>query len=152
MILKPGVYEWITIATGNVIFEPGVDATDQETHPGKVGVLELLPSTLINIGVLGSSFSPLDSPSSPFDGMMIYQRRHDRRPIVLVQENLLGPGTISGTIYSKWGHLLLAGKGNLDIRIAAGTLRLLALLDMEIAPSWKLDPAYDVYLVESTPL
>ncbi|UUO07226.1 pilus assembly protein TadG-related protein [Blastopirellula sp. J2-11] len=190
-LLRPGVYEWINIVTGNVIFEPGVyvirskspltqlsltmlaanvqahgvmfyitdnnsysvhspgvDAFDGETHPGNVGALELLPSAVINIGVLGSSYSPLNSPSSPYDGMMIYQRRHDRRPIVLVQENLLGPGTISGTLYSKWGHLLLAGKGTFDTRIVTGTLRIIALLDVDIAPTWKLDPAYEVYLVE----
>ncbi|MFI4876684.1 MAG: pilus assembly protein TadG-related protein [Blastopirellula sp. JB062] len=191
IVLRPGVYDWITIATGNIIFRPGVyvirgkdpltqlsltvlaanvraegvmfyitdnngysvhapgvDAADGESHPGNVGLLELLPSVVLNIGVLGSRYTPLDSPGSPYHGMMIYQRRHDRRPIVLVQENLLGPGTISGTLYTKWGHLLLAGKGTFDARLVAGTLRILALLDVRIAPSWKLDPAFDVYLVE----
>ncbi|PQO26462.1 pilus assembly protein TadG-related protein [Blastopirellula marina] len=191
VVLNPGVYEWITIATGNIVFNPGVyvirgkdpltqlsltilaanvqadgvmfyitdnssysvlspgvDATDGETHPGNLPLLDVLPSTVINIGVLGSNYSPLSSPGSPYDGMMIYQRRHDRRPIVLVQENLLGPGTIQGTVYSKWGHLLLAGKGTFDLRLVSGTLRILALLDVEIDPVEKLEPAYDVYLVE----
>jgi hypothetical protein len=80
--------------------------------------------------------------------MLIYQRRLDRRPIVLVQENLLGPGQLHGTVYSKWGHVVLAGKGSYDARFVAGTMRIVALLDMQISPSVRLPAAQDVFLVE----
>jgi hypothetical protein len=98
-------------------------------------VTNTLPVAAINIGLLGSRLSGLNDPASPFDGMLIYQRRHDRRPIAIVQENLLGAGQLSGTIYSKWGHVILAGKGDLDARFVVGTMRIVALLDMEIRPS-----------------
>jgi len=106
------------------------------------------PCTFINIGLVGSSMSGLNSPSSPFHNMLIYQRRHDRRPIVLLQENLLGPGQMTGTVYSKWGHLVLAGQGSYDARFVVGTLRFFALVDMQVSPSNLLPPAEDVFLVE----
>ena len=62
-----------------------------------------------------------------FNGMMIYQRRQDRRPVVLIQENLLGPGTIGGTVSAKWEHVILAGIGTYDARIVAGTMRLIVV-------------------------
>src|SRR6185503_14119148 len=106
------------------------------------------PCAVINIGLLGSTFSGLSDPSSPFNEVLIYQRRHDRRPIILVQENILGAGQMRGTIYSKWGHVVLAGKGTYETRFVVGTLRLFALLDMDVQPSGLLPPANDVYLVE----
>lgn len=121
------------------------------TYGGKTVVgLPLIgpPVTVINMGVLGSSFSGLNDPTSPFNGMVIYQRRTDRRPIVLVQENLLGPGQLSGTVYSKWGHVILAGKGVYDARFVSGTMRIIALLDLAIRPSTLLPAAQDIYLVE----
>src|SRR5262249_6041312 len=106
------------------------------------------PSAVINFGLTGSSFTPLASSGSPFNGMMIYQRRQDRRPIVMIQENLVGPGTIQGTVYAKWGHVLLAGMGTYDARFVAGTMRLVALATLNINPSTLFPPARDVYLVE----
>ena len=130
-MLNPGVYDWIEIVTGRVVFNPGVyvirgvnpltriglnilagrvtangvmfymtnstgysagagspDSADGETVPAVPGLGSLLPSAVINIGLLGSQFTPLDDPSSPFDGMSIYQRRQDRRPIVILNDDL----------------------------------------------------------------
>ncbi len=67
---------------------------------------------------------------------------------MFVQQNLLLGGSFAGNIYAKWGHVILAGKGDYDSAIVAGTMRLIALLDMEITPSRPLPPAYDVFLVE----
>ncbi|MBA2112944.1 pilus assembly protein TadG-related protein [Bremerella alba] len=193
--LRPGVYEWITVLTGRVEFEPGVyiirnsdpltqisltilagqvqadgvmfyitdnagyspnsgspDAFDGETRPDDGGlladVLGLLPSAVVNVGLLGSDIRPISDSGSPFDGFSFYQRRMDRRPMVFVQENLLGNGSLEGNIYSKWGHVILAGKGTFDARFVVGTLRIIALLNMDIRPSVDLPPAYDVYLAE----
>ncbi len=143
-----GVMFYIT-NTGSYSVTSGTpDATDLETSPPYQDVSNLLPSTVINIGLLNSTWRGLNAPGSPFDGMLIYQRRHDRRPIVLVQENILGAGTFQGTVYSKWGHVILAGKGNYDARFVAGTMRIVALLDCKIAPTAKLPAAQDVFLVE----
>ena len=128
------------------------DSLDGESRPDGGGLLAdvvgLLPSAVINIGLLGSDISPIDDASSPFDGFSFYQRRKDRRPMVFVQENLLGNGSLAGNIYSKWGHVILAGKGTFDARFVVGTLRIIALLDMDIRPTVDLPPATDVYLAE----
>jgi hypothetical protein len=190
-VLNPGVYDWIEIVTGRVVFNPGVyvirgvnpitriglnvlagqvtadgvmfyltnstgysagaglpDSGDGETAPAVPGLGTLLPSAVINVGLLGSRFSPLDDASSPFNGMTIYQRRQDRRPIIILNDDLLGIGSFAGRIYSKWGHVIMAGKGTYDVSIVAGTLRLLAVLNMTMAPSDLLPPAEDVFLVE----
>ncbi|PQO38772.1 hypothetical protein C5Y96_02505 [Blastopirellula marina] len=141
--------------TDNAGYSPTLgtpDASDGETRPDAGGLLAdvvgLLPSAVVNIGLLGSDISPINDSSSPFDGFSFYQRRTDRRPMVFVQENLLGNGSLAGHIYSKWGHVILAGKGTFDARFVVGTLRIIALLDMDIRPTIDLPPAYDVYLAE----
>jgi hypothetical protein len=143
-----GVMFYITDTTD---YTPGSglpDATDGQTAAPVPGSSNTPPCAVINIGLLGSSYSGLNNAASPFNGLLIYQRRFDRRPIIVVQENLLGPGQLRGTVYSKWGHIVLAGKGAYDARFVVGTMRLIALLDMQIRPSVLLPPAQDVYLVE----
>jgi Flp pilus assembly protein TadG len=189
--LSPGVYDWITIVTGKVVFQPGVyivrgrhpltqhslylaagevqaegvmfyltdtagyspdavnpDASDGETQPPAPSTATLIPSAVVNLGLLGSSFSPLNSPGSPFHGMMIYQRRADRRPIVFVRDNLLASARFEGTVYAKWGHVILSGAGDYDARFVCGTMRLITLLEMNLRPTSLLPPANDVFLVE----
>lgn len=124
------------------------DVADDSRSPNASSVPGMLPSVSINLGLLGSRFSGLEDPSSPFHGLFIYQRRNDRRPIVLVQENLLGTGQLRGAIYAKWGHVLLAGRGTFDARVVAGTMRLLVLADLSIEPTTLFPPAQDVFLVE----
>jgi len=191
-VLHPGVYDYITIVSGRVIFEPGIyiirgkhpvtqmslslvvgqvtaegvmfyitdspgyspnsgapDNHDGETEPATPGVLDVLPSAVLNIGLLGSRFSPLNAPGSPYNGLLLYQRRADRRPIVIVQENLL-PGTLfTGRIYAKWAHVILAGiGGTYDASFVCGSFRSLVVTDVTLAPSNPLPPAQDVFLVE----
>jgi Flp pilus assembly protein TadG len=124
------------------------DAIDGQSNAPLPGSSNTPPCAVINIGLLSSTYRGLSDSGSPFDGLFIYQRRFDRRPIILVQENLIGPGQLRGTMYSKWGHVILAGKGTYDARFVVGTMRLIALLDMQIRPSILLPPAEDVYLVE----
>jgi len=124
------------------------DANDGQTTAPLPGTSNTPPCAVINIGLLSSSYTGLNDAASPFNGLFLYQRRLDRRPIILVQENLIGAGQLRGTMYSKWGHVVLAGKGTYDARFVVGTMRLVALLDMQIRPSVLLPPAEDVYLVE----
>jgi hypothetical protein len=124
------------------------DSGDGETAPTGPVETSLVPSVLIQASLLGSGISGLDDPGSPFDGMVIYQRRHDRRPIVIAHQNLLGSGTFSGVVYAKWGHVVFVGNGVYDARFVCGTLRVLTLFDSTLAPSQLLPPAQDVLLVE----
>ncbi|HWL09986.1 MAG TPA: pilus assembly protein TadG-related protein [Planctomicrobium sp.] len=190
-ILEPGVYEWIEVVSGQVIFRPGVyiirnvnpltgialsvvggqitaegvmfyitsntnysaitggaDAAEGQTPPPPLNQTTLLPSVVINLALLGSSYSGLNDSGSPFHGITIYQQRHSRKPMVLVAEQLLGPASISGMIYSKWGQLIFAANGNYDLRIVAGTARIVNVLQTTLSPSQKLPPATDVFLVQ----
>ncbi len=188
--LQPGVYDWIEVISGQVVFSPGVyiirnvnpltgislniaggtvtasgvmfyitnstsydastgvpDSSDGSTRPAQSLPGSLLPSILINAALPGSTYTPLRG-SSPFSGMLIYQRREDLRPIVIADLGLLGPNALQGTIYAKWGHVLLMADGTYDLRIVSGTARLLSVLGITLAPSTLLPPAQDVYLVE----
>jgi hypothetical protein len=124
------------------------DSSDGETAPAVSEVSHLTPSVIIQGSLLGSGISGLNDPGSPFDGMVIYQRRMDRRPIVIVQQSLLGAGRFSGTVYAKWGHVVFAGNGTYDASFVCGTMRVLTVFDTTFAPSKLLPPARDVLLVE----
>lgn len=189
--LRPGVYDWIQVVTGPVVFDPGVyiirdvnpvsriglsilagpvtaegvmfyftnssgysptsgapDRFDGETAPGSPGVLTLFPSALINGGILSSRFSGLNSPGSPFHGLVMYQRRQDRRPILILGLPVLGSSSFSGNIYAKWGSVILGGTGTYRSALSVGSLRILDVLDCRIEPTSPFPPAYDVFLVE----
>jgi hypothetical protein len=108
----------------------------------------LTPSVVINAALLGSNYSGLNDSQSPFYGMLVYQRRLDPRPIVVAHESLIGGGSVAGAMYAKWGHVAFTGAGVYDIRIVSGTARLITALGMTIAPTNRLPPAKDVFLVE----
>lgn len=188
--LYPGVYDYIQILTGKVVFNKGIyiirgknpltniplqiiggevkaegvmfyitnssnysattgapDAGDGEAAPAST-LGTNFPSAVINVGLLGSKFTPLNSPGSPFNGMFIFQRRADRRIMVIARDTLLTNGSFSGTIYSKWGHLVIAGMGSFDTRLVVGSMRFANILDCEIDPTSRLPAAKDVYLVQ----
>jgi Flp pilus assembly protein TadG len=189
-VLHPGVYEWIDVTSGQVVFEPGVyiirgvnpvtgislvisagtvtangvmfyltnstgynavtgapDAADGELPPTSTFPGTLLPSAVINLAITGG-FSPLDDSDSPFHGLIIYQRRQDYRPVVILHQSALLGGSFAGTVYAKWGHLTFLGNSTYDCRFVTGSARLVAVTSMTIAPSVLLPPARDVFLVE----
>jgi Flp pilus assembly protein TadG len=124
------------------------DAGDGETAPLIAGPSLLVPSVFIQASLLGSGISGLNAAGSPFDGMVIYQRRVDRRPIVIAHQNLIGSAQFSGTVYSKWGHVIFAGNGTYNARFVCGTMRVVTLFDTTLEPTSLLPPAQDVLLVE----
>ncbi|WP_166819650.1 pilus assembly protein TadG-related protein [Thalassoroseus pseudoceratinae] len=190
--LEPGVYEWINVISGRVVFEPGVyivrgvnpltgiavaltagtidaegvmfyvtdsgtfspwtgfpDISDSSDSPPPNHLSSLLPSVVINTALPGSKIHGLDDPGSPYDGLLVFQRRQSRNPIALVASDLLLLGSdFSGSIYSKWGQVLFVGQGTYDLTFACGTLRIVNVLDCNLTPSKPLSPASDVYLVE----
>ena len=143
-----GVLFYITNSAGYDASSGAPDASDGDDAPAGGGVGSLLPSAVVNNLLLGSNITGLDDPASPYDGMVIYQRRHDRRPIVVAQTSFLSTGGISGQVYAKWGHVALLGDGQYDLSIVAGTARVITLGTTHIAPQAPLPPARDVYLVE----
>lgn len=142
-----GVMFYITNSPGYTAASGLPDANDGSTAPPAPGVLTLLPSAVINLALPTCDISGLNDPSSPFHGITIYQRRMDRRPIALVTGLLGGPG-VQGTVYAKWGHIILASRGNVNCSFVGGTVRIVTTLPTTIAPSQLLPPAQDVYLLE----
>ena len=124
------------------------DNGDGDNQPPAPGLLTLVPSVVLNIGLPGSTFSPISSPASPFNGISLFQRRFDRRPVVFVQQPLLGGGSFAGGIYAKWAHVMLVGEGTFNCSVVAGTMRVVELLDCTIAPPSFLPPVQEVFLVE----
>lgn len=125
------------------------DAGDDPSASLGNTLLTTLPSATILPLLDGAHITGLNDPGSPFDGLLIYQRRLDRRPIIIEAQQLLGSGDISGTIYSKWGHVVfLGGFGTYDLRFVCGTMRVVTVTETTLAPSEPLPPATDVLLVE----
>jgi hypothetical protein len=125
------------------------DAGENSNAAPSNPVSSLVPSTLIVSLLSGGSITGLSDPTSPFNGMLIYQRRMDRRPIIIEAQQLLGGGAISGTVYSKWGHtIFLGGAGSYDLRFVTGTMRVLTVTDTTLAPTSLFPPAQDVFLLE----
>jgi hypothetical protein len=74
------------------------------------------------VTINGSSVSlqGLKNASSPFDGMLFYQRRWNTQDI-----NLQGNGStneFNGTLYAKWAQFKLTGSGTYNAQIIAGTV------------------------------
>ncbi len=143
-----GVLFYITNSAAYDVTTGAPDNGDGDARPAQSAPVGVTPSVIINAALPGSSYSPLVSSTSPFNGMLVYQRRDDPRPIVIAQLGALGPGSIAGTIYAKWGHVLFTGDGTYDLRIVSGTARLATVMGMTLAPSAPLPPAQDVFLVE----
>jgi Flp pilus assembly protein TadG len=143
-----GVLFYITDSSGFDGISGSPDGSDGETEPPGPTTTTLQPSVFIQNGLLGTGITALNDPGSPFDGMVIYQRREDRRAIVIAQQNLVGNGAFSGAVYAKWGHVILAGNGIYNARFACGTMRVLTVFNVTLSPSALFPPAKDVLLVE----
>lgn len=146
-IQADGVMFYVTDSASYTPASGSPDSGDGESVPPAPGVLSVLPSTVINLLLPGSRISGINDPSSPYDGIVLFQRRRDRRPVAIVTSLLANPG-VEGTVYAKWGHVILASRGTVDASFVAGTVRIVTALPTTIAPSRLLAPAEDVFLLE----
>lgn len=124
------------------------DQNDAVLPPPDAVTSGQIPSVLVADVLTNSELLPLGDPASPYHGMLIFQRRHDRRPILIVQEAILGSMHFAGNIYSKWGNLALVGNGTYESAFVVGSFRAVVTFQTNINPSVPMDPAYDVFLVE----
>lgn len=148
-IQADGVMFYVTDSTGYSAVTGAPDASESSTLPPSNTITSALPSVLLAPLLPGSNISGIDSASSVFDGLLIYQRRNDRRPIVLAATHLIGGGQVAGTIYSKWGHVaFIGGSGAYDLKFVCGTMRVITAFDTTLAPSELFPGATDVFLVE----
>jgi hypothetical protein len=147
-VVADGVMFYVTDSAAYSASQGLPDAGDGATVPPPPGVLTLVPSVVINLAHVSSYFRGLNDSGSPFNRMLVYQRRTSRRPVVVA--SLLGSGgeDVRGTLYAKWGHIVLATYGETNSRIVAGTVRIVTDLSLTINPYTLLPPAEDVYLLE----
>ncbi|MEW4487979.1 pilus assembly protein TadG-related protein [Thalassoglobus sp. JC818] len=137
--------------TDNSSFTPATglpDINEDSSSSPPIPLLSMLPSVVINGAILNTVLRPLSSPGSPYNGVSLYQSRNDRRPIVLVSEQLLGTGALNGTIYAKWGNVIFVANGEHDMGIVAASCRIVTALGCELSPTQLFEPVREVYLVE----
>ena len=82
--------------------------------------------------------------------MLIYQRRSDACPVVVVHSSLIGAGSFGGTLYAKWGSSCCSPPQEpMTCRIVAGTVGLVTATGMTFSPTTLLAPAMDVLFKSS---
>lgn len=127
------------------------DSVDGDSEPPASLLSALTPSVVLVEDLFPTMLTGLDDPSSPFDGITIYQRRHDRRPIVIVQSPVSpigGSHKLAGAVYAKWGHLMLVGSGVSEFNAVVGTMRAALVGDLRITPEIPLPPSPQIFLVQ----
>jgi hypothetical protein len=148
-VVADGVLFYITDSPGYDATTGLPDDSEEDDAPPTIAIPSLVSSVLIAPLLAGGHISGLNDPSSPFNGMLVFQRRSDQRLVLIEAQQLVGSGEISGTIYAKWGHTLFAaGAGSYDLRFVSGTMRVLTVTNTTIAPTTLLPPARDVLLLE----
>jgi hypothetical protein len=144
-----GVLFYVTSSTGFDVATGLPDGGQNANAPPSNLVPTNSPSVVLLPLLPGGSLTGLNDPSSPFHRLLVYQQRQDRRQIVIDVNALLGGSAVSGTVYAKWGHVLLVGGGGVhDLRFVCGTARVLTVGNTTLAPSILFPPAQDVLLLE----
>lgn len=92
------------------------DALDLDIPPPASGNATF-GSVTINAGL---KFGAYKNPSSPFDGMLFYQRRRNTQTFN-IQGNSAS-GNLAGTIYAKWAPIKIAGQGTYDAQFVVASL------------------------------
>jgi hypothetical protein len=112
--------------SGVMIYNTGSDYTsggspDSSDSPTTLGTDKNANFGIVSIGGNASvTFTPISDPSSPFNGILFYQRRYN------TQAASVGGNTstlsLSGTIYDKWGNFALAGQGTYNAEFVVGSM------------------------------
>ncbi len=172
--LNPGLYSNIKITGGTVTLNPGIyvleggatnalditggtvtgngvmfyntasnydpaSGTDTGTGSSKFGG--------INISSAGVTFSPISDPSSPYNGMTIFQDRANTSTIS-IQGGSSG-AQITGTTYAANANLAISGSGNWNSQFVVGSMNISGqgTLTLNYAGQ-NLGMAPEVFLVE----
>jgi len=120
------------------------DSGDGSTAPpysgsASFGSISIGGSAKFNVTGLANS-------SSPFDGMVIYQRRLNTKPIQLSSS---GSYNIKGTTYAKWAPLNLSSNGTFNSQFFVGSLAFSGNSNLTVdSTGQNLAKADYVYLVE----
>lgn len=163
--LNPGIYiiagGGLTM-TGNstlsgegvMIYNTGSDYNVASGLPDSGDGSSLTPAaggtTFGAVSITGNAalnLTPYENPTSPFDGLVLYQRRINTQPLKLAGN--ASSDVLTGTVYAKWAPLDLSGNGTFNAQFVVRSLDLTGngtlTLDVTGQPTAKSD---QVYLVE----
>jgi Flp pilus assembly protein TadG len=121
------------------------DANDGSSSPPDASGAKNYASLTIN----GNSvnLTGLTNASSPFNGMLFYQRRLNTSGA-----NIQGNGSntqLGGTIYAKWAQFKVSGSGQYNAQFVVGSMAISGQADVTLNYAGKnLGKANQVYLVE----
>ena len=88
-----------------------------------------------------------NNPASPFNGMLIYQRRRNTEPLKI--SGNAGAGLLAGTIYSKWALNSITGQGTYNAQFIVGSMAVIGNGTVTINYAGQnLGKGYEVFLVE----
>lgn len=105
-------------------------------------------SPSVDIQITGDSrLKGLDHPGTPYHGMLIFQRRWDRRWIRIDYQNGY-VNRIWGTVYAPVAKLSLYSAHDVQCEFAVGSLRLYNYSGLDVHAPFPFPPIRDVYLVE----
>lgn len=96
------------------------DSTDGSSSPpasgsATFGAVSITGNALLNV-------TPYTNASSPFDGMVLYQRRLNTQPIKIAGNG--SSDVLKGTVYAKWAALDLSGNGTFNSQYFVQSLNL----------------------------
>jgi hypothetical protein len=74
----------------------------------------------VNLSGESIALSGISDASSPFQGMLFYQRRWNTQAIS-VQGNT-SQVRLTGTLYAKWANFQLSGQGSYNAQFVAGSI------------------------------
>lgn len=158
VILNPGIYiitgGGITMSgnstlsgEGVMLYNTGSDYNANTGLPDSGDGTSLPPAsgspTFGGVSITGNAalnLTPYSNAASPFDGMVLFQRRLNTQPLTLAGNG--SSDVLSGTVYAKWAPLDLSGNGTFNAQFVVqkvdisgnGTL-VLNIADQHLAQS-----------------
>lgn len=119
------------------------DSNDQSASPPATG-----NANFGGIDITTSvTLTPFSNSTSPFNGMLFYQRRLNTQPIKI--SGNAGAGVLSGTIYAKWSNLSITGQGTYNAQFITGSMTVSGNGTVTVNYAGQnLGKGYAVFLVE----
>jgi Flp pilus assembly protein TadG len=115
--------------TGVMIYNTGSDYNVNSGFPdagdGSSAPPAPASTTFGAVSITGNAalnLTPYANASSPFDGLVLYQRRLNTQPLKLAGNGL--SDSLSGTVYAKWAPLDLSGNGTFNSQFVVQRLDL----------------------------
>jgi hypothetical protein len=138
-----GAYD---VADGAVLLNPST----QQLPPLPTGESSsiIYATITINANAGTIALNPLTDASSPFNGILFFQRRRDEQSFS-VQSNAGQNVSLAGTLYAKWASFSLAGGGKYNAQFIVGSMSVSGQATVTIQGNGKnFGLANEVFLVE----